>query len=202
MKAETNKVNKIENKMKTQTKQVKEKKNKMENKMREPRIEKLVLSAGGTAEKLEKGFRLLKVISGKQPIKMRSRKRIPSLGVRPGLEVGCKVTIRKETHALLKRLLQAINNEIKESQIVNNHFSFGIHEYIEIPGMEYQRDIGIMGLNVTIDFVRRGKRVIRKKLKQGKLPRRQDVTKSEILEYMKKHFDIKLKEKKTKYDSE
>ncbi len=171
----------------------------MGNVMRNIKIEKVVLSAAGTAEKLEKGTRLLKTISGMQPKKLASKKRIPSFGVRPGLETGAKVTLRKEKiEPILKRLLQAVNNEIKKSQIVDNHFSFGVHEYIEIPGIEYQRDIGILGLNVTVDFVRAGKRVERKKIKRGKIPARQRVTCEEIAEYMIKNYGIKLKEKKEK----
>lgn len=173
---------------------------KMENnKMREIKIEKVVLSVAGTAEKLEKGARLLKTISGMEPKKLASKKRIPSFGVRPGLETGAKVTLRKnKISPILIRLLQAVNNEIKRSQIVDNHFSFGIHEYIEIPGLEYQRDIGILGLNVTVDFTRAGERVARKKIKRGKIPARQRVTKEEIIDYMTKHFEIKLKERKEK----
>ena len=61
--------------------------------------------------------------------------------------------------------------------------------------MEYQREIGIMGLNVTVDFARPGGRVKLKKIKRGKIPRRQDVSKEEIIEYMKKNFDTKIKMK-------
>ena len=175
------------------------KKNKMDNIMRNIRIEKVVLSVAGTAEKLEKGVRLLKTLSGMQTKKLASKKRIPSFGVRPGLETGAKVTLRNEKIApILKRLLLAVNNEIKRSQFVDNHFSFGIHEYIEIPGLEYQRDIGILGLNAAVDFVRAGKRVERKKIKRGKIPARQKVTREEIIDYMTKNYGIKLKEKKEK----
>jgi len=162
----------------------------------EIKIEKVVLSVAGTAEKLEKGVRLLKVISGMNPNKMQSTKRIPSLGVRPGLETGARITIRKERiKPLLSRLLKAVSNEVKESSFENNHFSFGIKEYIEIPDMEYQRDIGILGLNVTVDFARPGKRVKRKKIKQGKIPKRQDVTREEVKKYMLQNYNIQLKEK-------
>jgi len=183
-------------------KQTEIKKNKAENKMREARLVKMVLSVAGTGEKLERGERLLKMLSGMNPQKLKSKKRIPSLGVRPGLETGCKVTIRKNIPVLLKRLLAAIDNEIKEKQIENNHFSFGIHEYIEIPGTEYQRDIGILGLNVTLDFERKGKRVERKKIKQGHIPRKQQVTQEEIIEYMTRNFQTKIEKKKSKEEEE
>lgn len=174
---------------------------------RDIKIDKLVLSAGGTADKLEKSVRLLKIISGMQPVKIKSKKRIPSLNVRPGLEVGCKVTLRREKIApLLKRLLQTINNEIKEKQIENNCFSFGIPEYIEIPGAEYQRDIGILGFNITVSFSRMGKRVSERKIKRGKIPKKQEVGKEEIIEYMGKHYNLKVirkeKQEGEKNDSE
>lgn len=109
-----------------------------ENIMRTPKIEKVVLNIGGVAEKLDKAEILLKKISGKVPVRIKARKRIPNWGVRPGLEVGIKVTLRgKEAEEFLKKILPAINNTLKEKQIRPNFISFGIHEYIEIPGLEY-----------------------------------------------------------------
>jgi len=170
-----------------------ENKNIGENAMREARIVKIVLSVAGTADKLEKGVKLLGMLSGMKPMKVESRKRIPNLGVRPGLETGAKVTIRKNIAPLLKRLLAAVDNELKEKQFVENHFSFGIHEYIEIPGTEYSREIGVLGLNVTVDFERKGKRIERRKIKEGKSPKKQAVTREEIMDYMKNNFQTVIK---------
>jgi len=161
------------------------------------KIEKVVLSVAGTEDKLERGSKLLNLISGMKPIKTKATKRIPTFGVRPGLEVGCKVTLRKDKIDILKRLLAAIDNSIKEKQIKENHFSFGIHEYIEIPGIEYQRDIGVMGLNVTIVFTKPGRRVLEKKSSKGKFPKRQQVTKEEIIEFLKKNYNLIIVPKKS-----
>lgn len=167
-----------------------------ENPMKEIEIEKVVLSIGAVGEKLEKAVRLLKIISGMKAVKTRSKKRIPAFDIRPGLEIGCKVTIRGEkSMVLLKRLLESINNRLKEKQIESNGFSFGIPEYIEIPEMEYQRDIGMLGLNVTIAFKRKGKRTEVKKIKRGKLPRRQYVNKDEIIKFMRENFKTEIEGK-------
>lgn len=161
--------------------------------MREIEIEKVVLSIGAVGESLEKGTRLLKLISGMNAVKTKSRKRIPAFDIRPGLEIGCKVTLRgKKAEELLKRLLDSIANKLKSKQINDEDFSFGIEEYIEIPGMEYQRDIGMIGLNVTVIFKRKGKRVKLKKRNQGKFPRRQQVTKQEIIDFMIKNFNTEI----------
>lgn len=161
---------------------------KAENIMRKIKIEKMVLNVGGTAEVLEKGVKLLKIITKKNPAKMKSRKRIPSWGVRPNLEVGAVVTLRKNFEELLRGLLVTIDNTLKKKQISENNFSFGIPEYIEIPGMEYQRDIGIMGFDVTLVFKRSGRRVKIKKVMAGKIPSRQKISKEEIIKFMEENF--------------
>ena len=130
-------------------------KNKSENIMRKIKIEKVILSVGGIGEELEKGVKLLKFLANQVPSKTKSAKRIPELGVKPGLFVGAVVTLRKEIDEILKKLLSSIDNTLKKSQVGENGFSFGIKEYIEIPGVEYQRDIGIKGLDVTIVFKRK-----------------------------------------------
>lgn len=162
------------------------KKQKLEkNPMREIEIEKVVLNCGGVAEKLEKSAKLLKILTGRTIKQVESTKRIPTFGVRPGLKTGCMVTLRgEEKMALLKRFLGATANKVRKKAIKENHFSFGIKEYLEIPDMEYQRDIGLIGLDVTVVFKRKGKRVTLKKIKQGRLPKKQHVTPEEIIDYL------------------
>jgi len=164
------------------------------NPMQEIEIEKMVLNCGGTGDKLEKSIKLLKMVSGKTVLKTTSTRRIPGFGISPGKESGCKVTLRdiEQIQELLTRFFAAESNELAAKKIVNNHFSFGIHEYIEIPGLEYDRDIGISGFDVTVVFSRKGKRVKMKKIKQGRYPKRQDVTKEEIIEYLTKNFGVEI----------
>ena len=164
-----------------------------ENPMKEIEIEKIVLGVGGTGDYLEKGYKLLENLTGKKPKRSKSRKRIPSLGVRPGLEIGCSVTLRKNYEELLKKLLISIDNTLKKKQISENNFSFGIKEYIEIPGVDYDREIGIMGFDVTVVFKRAGRRVGLKKIKRGKIPKRQVIKKEEIIKFMEDNFQTQFK---------
>lgn len=161
-----------------------------QNKMQEISIEKIVLNVGGTGDELEKGYKLIQLISGKKPCKKKSSKRIPTWSVRPGLEVGAVVTLRKNYEELLKKLLLAIENKIRKKQLSENNFSFGIKEYLEIPGMEYQREIGIMGFDVTVVFKRTGRRVKLKKIKRGKIPKRQLISKEEIIKFMEDNYKV------------
>jgi large subunit ribosomal protein L5 len=180
-------------KKKTETK-IEEKKDTKNNVMRVVKMEKVVLNIGGTGESLVKGVKLLKIIlPERKATKTKATKRIPTLSVRPGLEVGVVVTVRKGKEELLRRMLSAVDNTIKKKQLSENNFSFGIKEYIEIPGIEYQRDIGIIGLDVTVVFKRAGRRVRLKKVKRGKIPEKQKIQPEEIVKFMEENFRTKFK---------
>ncbi len=169
--------------------------NKMtENKMRQIEIEKVVLNCGGIDDKLEKSVKLLEMITKRKVYKVQATKRIPDFGISPGKIAGCKVTIRdkEQIKDLLKRFFAALNNEIKKKQVVENHATLGIHEYIEVPGLEYSRDIGILGFDVDISFTRKGKRVKMKKIKRGNYPKKQAVSREEIMEYLNKNFRVEV----------
>jgi len=170
------------------------------NKMREVEIEKIVLNCGATEDKLEKSVKLLEMITKRKVYKVKATKRIPAFGISPGKLAGGKVTIRNKDQIedLLRRFFVTIDNEFPEKQIVENQASFGIPEYIEIPGLGYDRDIGILGFEVSIVFKRKGKRVRFKKIKRGSLPLKQRVTVEEIKEYLTKFFGVEITDGKPK----
>src|SRR3989338_1519943 len=126
--------------------------------MKEIKIEKITfnIGAGTDQEKLKKGMKLLKNLTGIEPVKTITQKRIPGWSLRPGLPIGCKITIRGKTaEELLKRLFAAKENKLKKSCIDNRgNISFGIPEYIDIPELNYDPSIGIMGLEVSVTMVR------------------------------------------------
>ncbi|MBI4095440.1 MAG: 50S ribosomal protein L5 [DPANN group archaeon] len=175
----------------TQTKTV------SENKMRQIKLEKITLNigAGTEADNVEKAVLLLQKISGLKAVKTSATKRIPTWKVRPGLPVGAKVTIRgKKASELLKNLLHAIDNEISQKAFAQNGFSFGLKEYIEIPGVKYDPKIGIIGLEVAVSLMRPGYRVAKRKLRQAKVAKSHIVTAEESLKWAQENFGVKLKE--------
>ncbi len=168
------------------------------NPMREIEIEKMVLHCGGTEDKLEKSIKLLKTITNSKKIYIvKSTKRIPAFGISPGKQSGCKITIRDKDkiNDLLKRFFSSLDDTIKKKQVTENQFCFGIHEYIEVPGLEYDRDIGISGFEVMVVFKRKGKRVGIRKIKRGSVPKKQLISKEEIVEFLIKNFDLEVEEK-------
>lgn len=169
------------------------------NPMRTIKIEKLTLNIGAGKEQatLDKGIMLLKNITGIEPVKTFSKKRIPDWGIRPGLPIGCKLTIRKDqAKELLVRLLDALGKKLKPSQFDNEgNISFGIPEYIDIAGVKYDPKIGVMGLEVCVSLERNGFRIKRRSLRRKKLPKKQRISKEEAIEFMKKEFGVQLGEK-------
>ncbi len=124
---------------------------KTDNVMRRIMLEKITLNmgAGEPGPKLEKAEAILKRITGKKVVVTKTHKRT-TFGGPKNRPIGVKVTIRgKEAMELLKTLLQAVEKRVKPSQFdENGNFSFGIAEYINIPGLKYDPDIGIMGMDV------------------------------------------------------
>jgi large subunit ribosomal protein L5 len=168
----------------------------MENKMKEIRIEKLTLNvgAGKDSDKLEKGIKLIEYITGVKPVSTKTNKRIPTWGLRPGLPIGCKITIRNNNKKdLIKKFIEANDKRIKITNFDDNgNISFGIHEYINIPGIKYNPDIGIMGFQISITLSRPGYRILRRKLKSKKIPLKHRVNKNEAIEFMKKEFNVEI----------
>lgn len=166
--------------------------------MREIRIEKLTLNigVGKNPSLLDKGIMLLKQLTGNTPAKAITQKRIATWGIRPGLAIGCKVTVRgKKVEDLLTRFLQANDDILPERNFDNNgNISFGIHEYINIPGVEYNPDIGIIGLQVCITLGRPGFRIKRRKNQKKKLSKKHTISKAEAVEFMQKNYNINLGE--------
>ncbi len=169
------------------------------NPSRNIKINKVTLNigAGKDQTKLEKGVKLLKSITNANPVKTVTSKRIPGWGLRPGLPIGCKITLRKKNAIeILKRLLQAKDNDLKESQFdVNGNIAFGIEECIDIPGLKYDPEIGIMGLEACITLERNGFRIKRRKIFKKTIPKSHRITKNEAIEFMQKEFNIKLEGK-------
>ncbi len=168
------------------------------NAMRSIKIEKVTLNigAGKDQSKLEKGLILLNAIAQATPVKTITNKRIQEWGLRPGLPIGCKLTLRKEKAIkILPRLLEAIEHKLAARQFdENGNVAFGIHEYIEIPGVKYDPKIGIMGLEVCVTLERPGYRIKRRRLMARKIPTRHRIKKEEAIEFMTKNFNISLEE--------
>ena len=152
------------------------------------------IGAGKDANKLEKGMKLLKLLTGIEPIKTFTTKRIPGWSLRPGLPIGCKITLRGEkAREILKQLLEANDFLLKDKQFDNNgNVAFGIKEYIDIPNIKYDPEISIMGFEICVTLERPGYRVKKRRNLKSKIGKMHKVNKEEAISFMQENFNIKL----------
>ena len=166
--------------------------------MKTIRVEKVTLNigAGKDQSRLEKGLVLLKYIGDATPVKTITKKRIQEWGLRSGLAIGCKLTLRKTRAVkILPRLLEAVNNKLTGKQFdENGNIAFGIPEYIEIPGVKYDPKIGIMGLQVCVTLERPGFRIKKRRLLARRIPPKHRITRNDAVKFMTSNFKIDMEE--------
>ncbi len=170
---------------------------KADNLMREIRLEKVTLNMGiGEAgPKLEKGKKILETITGKKIVITKTRKR-STFGVPKGKDIGVKVTLRgKEAREFLERAFKSLDNRIRPSCFdTSGSFSFGIHEYINIPGVKYDPEVGITGMDVAVTLERPGFRIKRRMLRPKKIGKGHRISREEAMEWAKREFGIEIME--------
>lgn len=165
-----------------------------ENPMREIRIEKVTLNigCGNDQDKLKRAEKLLQVLTGQKPLITKTKRRT-TFGMARKKPIGVKVTlIKKKAEDFLRDALQAVNNELKESQINDGNFSFGLKEYIDLPKAKYDPEIGILGMDVCVALERPGFRVKRRRIKRSKIGKKHLITKVETIEWLKEKFGVKF----------
>ncbi len=137
---------------------------------------------------------VLQEVANQQPVRTYAKQTNQTLGVRQGTPVGCKVTLRKEkAKNTLERLLDVKGKELEESNFDSNgNFSFGIEEHIEIPEMDYNPDIGIFGMDVSVDLVRPGFRIKKRKRKPRKIPDSHRINKEEAIEFVEQELGVQV----------
>lgn len=165
------------------------------NVMREISLSKLTINmgAGDSTPKVENCKKLLEKLTGKKVMVTKTHKRNP-FGVAKGRAIGVKVTLRgDEAREFLKNSLQSLENKLKSSQFDSSgNFSFGIHEYFNIPGVKYDPDIGMLGMDVCVTLERKGFRVKKRRIRPGKIGKKHRITSEEAAEWVRKNFGTEI----------
>lgn len=164
--------------------------------MREIKIEKVTINMGiGIGgKKLSNAEKVLEEITKQKPVRTYAKSTNKDFNISKGTPIGCKVTIRGEkTNPVLEKLFEAVDGELdKESFDENGNFAFGVKEHIEIPGLEYDPQIGIYGMDVCISLIRSGFRVKKRRRKPHSIPKFHQIPKEEAVEFLEENFDVKV----------
>ncbi len=144
-----------------------------EQPMLKPKIEKVVvnISVGKSGEPLEKATKVLKELTGQAPCKRKAKKTIRDFGIRKGEPIACMVTLRKQKAIeFLKKALPIIDNKLSRNCFDRyGNFSFGIKEHIELPGVKYDPEVGIFGMDICVSITRPGYRVRNRRREKAKI---------------------------------
>lgn len=164
--------------------------------MNEIRIAKVTINigVGEAGEKLGKAELLLKKLFDQKPVRTISKASHPELGVKKREPIGVKVTLRGEkVNSFLKDAFVAVEDTVNAKQFDNTgNLSFGIPEYLELPGMKYDPDIGMFGMDVAINLEKPGYRITRRIRHRKKLAPSFRITSEESMEFFKKNFNIQV----------
>jgi large subunit ribosomal protein L5 len=165
-----------------------------ENPMREIRVGKVVVNIGlgKSGEAIERGKKVLEQVTGQKPAQTRAKKSVRDFGIHKGEPIGVVVTVRgRETSALIEKLLAAREKRLPASCFdERGSVSFGIKEHIEIPGIRYDPEVGILGMNVSVLLERAGFRVARRSRRKSRVGKAHLVGREDSIQYFNEKFGV------------
>jgi large subunit ribosomal protein L5 len=168
----------------------------VESPMRRISVGKVVVNigVGKSGEAVERARKVLDQIAGQKPSERKAKESIRDFGTHRGEPIGLIVTVRGDgTKDLITRLLTAREKKMNESCFDSRgSVSFGLKEHIEIPGIRYDPEIGIWGMNVSVFLQRPGGGVSRRLRKPSKIGKGHVVTKEEAMDYFKYEFGVTI----------
>ncbi|NIC00097.1 50S ribosomal protein L5 [Halobacterium sp. R2-5] len=164
--------------------------------MREPRIEKVVvhMGVGQGGVDLQNAENILEEITGQETVRTTAKRTEPEFGIREGDPIGAKVTLRgDDAYDFLDRALP--NTDLAERQFDDTgNVSFGIEEHTDFPSQEYDPDIGIYGLDVTVNLVRPGYRVSKRDQASRQIPSNHRLDPEDAVAFLEANFDVEVNE--------
>jgi large subunit ribosomal protein L5 len=164
--------------------------------MLKPKIEKVVvnISVGKSGEPLEKATRVLKEITGQTPCKRKAKTSIRDFGIRKGESIACIVTLREESAIeFLKKALRVVDNKLSSKSFDGQgNFSFGLKEHIELPGVRYDPDVGIFGMDICVSVIRPGYRVRKRRKEKAKIGSKHILTPEESMVFAKDTLGVEI----------
>jgi large subunit ribosomal protein L5 len=166
------------------------------NPMLKPRIVKVTVnvSINPDFERLKKIVAVLEEITGSTPSLRKAKRTIREFGVKRGDYIAAAVTLRRNLAVeFLKRALDAIGYRLKASSFDDyGNVCFGVKEHIHLPGVKYDPEIGIFGMDVCITIEKPGYRVMRRRRCKSTVPRRHRVSKLEAMVLLKNLFGVEI----------
>ncbi|WP_299262626.1 50S ribosomal protein L5 [Halorientalis sp.] len=164
--------------------------------MREPRIEKVVvhMGVGQGGRELANAEDILTEITGQQPVRTTAKETVGEFNIRQGDPIGAKVTLRdEEADEFLQTAIPLVDLAASQFDDTGN-FSFGVQEHTDFPSQEYDPNIGIYGLDVTVNMVRPGYRVAKRDKASRSIPSNHRLNPDDAVAYVEAAYDAEVNE--------
>ena len=133
------------------------------NVMEVPRLTKIVINMGvGEAvadqKQIASAVEEMTLISGQKPVITKAKKAEASFKIRAGLQIGCRVTLRKQRmYEFLDRFATIAMPRIRDFRGVNpksfdgrGNYNMGLKEQLIFPEINYDRVSTVRGMDITI----------------------------------------------------
>ena len=129
--------------------------------MEVPRLDKIVINIGlgdtkDNPKMLENAINDLSIITGQKPIITKSKKAIAAFKIREGINIGCKVTLRKgKMYDFAYKLFNVALPRVRDFRGLSTNsfdgrgnYSMGIKEQLIFPEIEYDKRDKIRGMDI------------------------------------------------------
>ncbi len=133
------------------------------NRMQVPQLKKIVINMGvGEAvadqKQVVSAAEEMGLISGQKPVITKSKKAEATFKLREGLQIGCRVTLRKQRmYEFLDRFVNVAMPRIRDFRGVNpksfdgqGNYNMGLKEQLIFPEINYDKITAVRGMDITI----------------------------------------------------
>ena len=134
-----------------------------ENSLQVPKLEKIVINMGvgeavNDSKKVQAAIENLTAIAGQKPYVTRSKKAISTFKLRKGMNIGCKVTLRRQRmYEFLDRLVTIALPRVRDFRGVSaksfdgrGNYALGLKEQIVFQEIDYDKVDEIRGMDIII----------------------------------------------------
>ena len=133
------------------------------NPMEVPKLDKVVINMGvgeatSDSKKINAAVAELTAIAGQKPVITKARKSIATFKLREGMNIGCKVTLRRQRmYEFLDRLITIALPRVRDFRGVSGksfdgrgNYTLGLKEQLVFPEIDYDKVDKVRGMDIVI----------------------------------------------------
>ncbi|MCQ1535520.1 50S ribosomal protein L5 [Methanosarcina sp. KYL-1] len=168
----------------------------MSNPMRTPVVEKVIvhMGVGESGQHLVDAEEILRTITGQGVVRCFAKRTLPAFAIKKNEPIGCKVTLRGErAEEFLETALGIVEKSLARSQFDSlGNVSFGIEEHTDFPGMKYDPNIGVFGMDIIVVLKRPGERINKRRIAKRKIPTGHRVTVDDAIAFLNESYGVEV----------